>query len=85
VIPRGRGDESVTTAQDHADEARYEFNPDLWEEMMTHPGKWVVATESRVIAVGDDPEEVLRIAGKEGVDQPLLFHVPEDPSISFLL
>lgn len=70
---------------DQADEAVYQLDPELWGEMMRHPGKWVAATESRIIAVGDAAESVLKAAGEEGVEQPLLFHVPEDPSISFLL
>lgn len=52
---------------------------------MKHPGKWVVATESRVIDFGDDPQKLLMVASQEGVEQPLLFNVPEDPGISFLL
>jgi hypothetical protein len=75
----------MAVATDCADKAGHQFDPNLWEEMMKHPGKWVVATGSRVVAVGDDAQEVLKIAGREGIDQPFLFHVPEDPSISFLL
>ncbi len=74
----------MPAATDRSDEV-YEFNPALWEEIMKHPGKWVVATESEIVAVGDDAQEVLKIAGARGIDQPLLFHVPEDPGISFLL
>lgn len=75
----------MSAAADRADQAESEFDPQLWEEMMKHPGKWVVATEAEILAVGDDAEEVLKVAGKKGVDQPLLFFVPEDPGISFLL
>lgn len=75
----------MPAATDHADEAAYQVDPQLWDEMMRNPGKWVAATESRIIAVGDDAESVLEAAGDEGVEQPFLFHVPADPSISFLL
>jgi hypothetical protein len=68
-----------------AEDASSQLERELWNEMMRHPGKWIVATESRIIAIGDDAQEVLKIAGSQGVDEPLLFHVPEDPGISFLL
>lgn len=70
---------------DLADEEEYTFDPRLWDEMMKYPGKWVVASQTEIVVVGDDPQEVLKTAGEKGIDQPLLFHVPEDPSVSFLL
>jgi hypothetical protein len=84
VIP-GEGGGSMPRAADQADEGEFSFDPNLWDEMMKHPGKWVVATETEIVVVGDDAQEVLKIAGAKGIDQPLLFHVPEDPSVSFLL
>ncbi len=69
----------------HADEEAFSVDSELWDEMMKHPGKWVVATRTEILAVGDDAEDVLKVAGARGIDQPLLFHVPEDPSVSFLL
>ena len=52
---------------------------------MKHPGKWIVATESRIAIITDDASAALDEAERLGIDEPLLFHVPEDSGISFLL
>jgi Family of unknown function (DUF5678) len=67
------------------DEETYALDPAVWNEIMSHPGKWVVATETEVIDFGDDPAALLKEAGARGVDNPMLFNVPEDPGVSFLL
>jgi hypothetical protein len=75
----------MSPATEYAEETVYDLDPKLWEQIMQHPGEWVVATETEVIAHGPDAQEILRIAGARGIEQPLLFNVPEDPGISFLL
>jgi hypothetical protein len=43
----------------------YELTPKLQRELLNHPGKWVAVSRSRLLAIGDTPAEVLRVAREQ--------------------
>jgi hypothetical protein len=53
------------------------FSEDLERELLDHPGKWVGLVDDVIVAVGDNPAEVLSLAKKAGHAHVLLHHVPE--------
>jgi hypothetical protein len=70
-----------------AEPLEYQFAPDLWREVLTHRGKWVVlddALHGRIIATGDTAEDVLQQAEEQGVEEPVLIEVPPDETTLLL-
>lgn len=53
------------------------FDESLEQELLKYPGKWTGIVADLVVAVGDTPADVLRIAQKAGHTDVLLHHVPE--------
>lgn len=61
----------------------YEIDPGLQKELLDHPGKWVAMTRSDLLAVGDDPGEVIAQAQTKGVASPILYRVPNKDTLYF--
>ena len=53
------------------------FSEDLERKLLEYPGKWVGIAGDEIIAAGDAPIDVLRLAKKAGQPQVLLHRVPE--------
>jgi hypothetical protein len=65
------------------DEEGLRIGPSIWDEMMAHPGKWVVATGDGILAIADKAKDVLRSPAVKHVEGPLLLlHVPDQPKSS---
>jgi hypothetical protein len=66
---------------------QHEVDPQLWAEVLKHPGKWVVLDDphgGRIIEVGDDPRTLIERAVAMGVQNPVLIEVPSDSAILLL-
>ena len=61
----------------------HEIDPDVQEQLLTHPGKWVALTRSEILAVADDPVVAYKAAQAKGVSSPILYQVPEAGSSFF--
>jgi hypothetical protein len=55
----------------------YEIEPAVQDELLKHPGKWVALTPSRVIVIRDNPGDAYRDARAAGIDDPILYQVPD--------
>jgi hypothetical protein len=69
------------------DRLEYQFAPDLWREVLTHRGQWVVlddALHGRIVATGSSADEVLQQAEEQGVEEPVLIEVPRDETTLLL-
>lgn len=55
----------------------YQIEPEVQEELLRHPGKWVALTRSAVIAIKDTSTEAYDAAVAAGVDSPILYQVPD--------
>ena len=64
-------------------ELEYEFDPVLWQKVLELRGKaaWVAASDSDVVASGDDAREVLK-EGALRTTAPVLIRVPPEASTS---
>lgn len=83
-----RGSRAIKSAATHKHDTieqplEHEIDPGIQEELLKHPGKWVAITRSRVLAVGDDVMTVLREARKLGVEEPIIFRVPNDDGAAY--
>jgi len=54
-----------------------QVEPDLQAELAKYAGRWVATTRTKVVAVGDSPQDVYREARDQGIDIPIVFRVPE--------
>lgn len=54
-----------------------ELDPRVMRELLRHPGKWAAVKGARVLAIAGDPAIALQRARKRGVQEPLLFRVPD--------
>ncbi|MDP3013924.1 MAG: DUF5678 domain-containing protein [Candidatus Subteraquimicrobiales bacterium] len=50
-----------------------ELNGDLIKK---YPGKWIARTDSKIIAVGDSINDVIKMAEKKKVKNPIVSQVP---------
>jgi hypothetical protein len=57
-----------------------EIAPDVQQELLKHPGKWAALTPSRVIAIAETSTEAYRAARDAGVEEPILYLVPDNRS-----
>ena len=53
------------------------LDPQTMRGLLRHPGSWVAAQGATVLAVAEDPAKALRQARAKGVEEPLLFRVPD--------
>lgn len=51
----------------------------LTAELKKHKGKWVAVFQDRLVAVGDSPEEVVKLAQEKHVTDPVVYRVPTRP------
>jgi hypothetical protein len=74
----------TATAQE---DVELQFDPELWAEVLKHPGKWVVlddALHGRIVAIRDDPRDASTEAARQGVGTPVLIEVPADTTTLLL-
>lgn len=59
-------------------EMKIKTNNDLSKILKGHSNEWVVldSTASRVVASGEEPKDVLKIARDKGIDHPILTRAP---------
>ena len=69
----------VTAGQE---EARDVLDPDLQQQLHEYRGRWVAITRTKLVAVGDNPNEVARKAAELGVAKPIIYFVPRDGNTS---
>lgn len=67
----------------NADKAEYVIRPELQEELLKHPGKWVAMDRARILAIADDPSAALAAARKAGHEHPTLYRVPDKGTAYF--
>ena len=68
----------TTAVRDEKNEkAEHVIRPELQEELLKHPGKWIAMDRVRILAVGDTPADVLAAARKSGHVHPTLYRVPD--------
>ena len=60
-----------------------EFEPQVLEELQGLAGRWVAATHTKVVAIGDTPTEVYEAAKSQGIDVPTVFQVPESGAVHY--
>jgi len=60
------------------EEAHHEIAPELQELLLRHPGRWAAITRTTLIAVRDTPEEAYAAARQQGIEAPILYHVPDN-------
>ena len=53
------------------------FSEELEKLLLDHAGRWVAVLGDAIVAVGNDPAEVLGLAAKSRHLDVLLHHVPE--------
>ena len=53
------------------------FSEELEQLLLDHAGCWVAVVDDAIVAVGNDPAEVLGLATESGHPDVLLHHVPE--------
>lgn len=61
----------------------HEIDPAVQRALTDHAGLWVALTRSEIIAAGDDARTVLEQAHAAGVEDPILFRVPEDSDTAY--
>lgn len=71
--------------KDPTREAEHVIAPALQDELLRHQGRWVAITRSKLVAIGDSPAEVVRLAQEKGAKRPMIYRVPSDHSTTFLL
>ena len=59
------------------------FSESVERELLSYPGKWTGVFSDQIVAVGDSPAEVLRLARSAGYNDVLLHHVPEHDKAYF--
>lgn len=67
----------MAIAKQAAEDALNEIEPNVQEELLRHPGRWVALTRSRVIVVCDSPTEAYDAARRAGIEVPTLYFVPD--------
>jgi hypothetical protein len=60
----------------------FELDPALQDALRAHLGQWVAITRRELIAFGDDPNQVLADAQAQGVENPMIFRVPDDEAVA---
>lgn len=75
----------MTTAvrDDRHGAAEYVIAPELQDELLKHPGKWVAMDRTHILATGHDPAKVLLRAQKAGTAHPTLYRVPDKGTTYF--
>ena len=56
----------------------HQIAPELQEELIAHPGKWVAMTRTELLAIEDSPAKAYQAARKQGVETPILYFVPDN-------
>lgn len=70
-----QGGEGMTVSAPPTD-VEYEISPELQQELLKHPGKWVAMTRTEIVAIGRSVGDVLLKAKAHGIDDPILYRVP---------
>jgi hypothetical protein len=52
--------------------------PDLQDELIKHPGKWAAITSTKILALEDNPMDAYRKAREQGIEEPILYHIPDN-------
>jgi hypothetical protein len=74
----------TTAVRDTGNEkADHVIRPELQDELLKHPGKWVAIDRVRILAVGDDPASVLAESRRAGHPHPTLYRVPDKDTAFF--
>lgn len=68
---------TTVVRDDEHEAAEYVISPELQDELLKHPGRWVAMDRVRILAVGDDPAVVLAQARQSGNAHPILYRVPD--------
>ena len=55
----------------------YEIDPEVQDELVKHPGMWAVMTRTAVIAIRDTPGDAYAAARAAGIDDPILYQIPD--------
>jgi hypothetical protein len=57
-------------------DTEYEIAPELQDELLKHPGKWVAMSDVEILAVADTADEAFERAVAAGQSSPTLYRVP---------
>ena len=66
-----------TAVRDEHEAAEYVISPELQQELLKHPGKWVAMDRTRILEIGESPEDVLARARARGHQHPIIYRVLE--------
>jgi hypothetical protein len=58
--------------------AEHVLDPELERTLLEYAGEWVAVTETRLLAHGDDPKAVIDAARRLGVEDPIVYRVPDN-------
>lgn len=67
----------VTEERTGEEDLVYEIEPDVQAELLRHPGKWAALARTSVIAIRDNAAEAVSAARGLGIDDPILYLVPD--------
>ncbi len=67
----------VTEERTRDEDLVYEIEPDVQAELLKHPGKWVALTSTAIVAIRDSLDEAYTDARAAGVDEPIVYQVPD--------
>jgi lactam utilization protein B len=75
----------MMVVKDRARAVEHVIAPALQEELRQYAGQWVALTATKIVAVGNSPQATVDLATERGYKRPLLFRVPPDGNLIFLL
>ena len=55
----------------------HEIEPSVQDELVKHPGKWASLTRSAIIAIRNTSTEAYAAAREAGIDEPILYQIPD--------
>jgi hypothetical protein len=73
----------MAVAERDLEQLEREISTPVQQELLLHPGKWAAITRTAVLAIGDDPEDVVEAARQQGVPEPILYRIPDAATLYF--